>query len=96
MQEIKETWVQSLGGEDPLEEGTATHSSILAGASDGQRGLVGYSPWGRIESDTLKDSARGHAQAEGIARWFRTSGKAAQGCAFNLYEVQNKHISSPF
>ena len=24
-----ETWVQSLGWEDPLEEGTATHSSIL-------------------------------------------------------------------
>ena len=23
-------WVQSLGGEDPLEEGTATHSSVLA------------------------------------------------------------------
>ena len=25
-----ETWVRSLGGEDPLEEGMATHSSILA------------------------------------------------------------------
>ena len=25
-----ETWVQSLGREDPLEEGKATHSSILA------------------------------------------------------------------
>ena len=25
-----ETWVQSLGREHPLEEGTATHSSILA------------------------------------------------------------------
>ena len=25
-----ETWVQSLGWEDPLEEGTATHSSTLA------------------------------------------------------------------
>ena len=25
-----ETWVQSLGWEDPLEEGTATHSSVLA------------------------------------------------------------------
>ena len=25
-----ETWVQSLGWEDPLEEGTTTHSSILA------------------------------------------------------------------
>ena len=26
----QETWVQSLGWEDPLEKGTATHSSILA------------------------------------------------------------------
>ena len=25
-----ETWVQSLGWEDPLEKGKATHSSILA------------------------------------------------------------------
>ena len=30
MQEIQETWVQSLGLEDPLEEGMATHSSLLA------------------------------------------------------------------
>ena len=27
---LQETWVQSLGWEDPLEEGMATHSSILA------------------------------------------------------------------
>ena len=27
---MRETWVQSLGGEDPLEEGMATHSSTLA------------------------------------------------------------------
>ena len=27
---VWETWVQFLGGEDPLEEGMATHSSILA------------------------------------------------------------------
>ena len=27
---MQETWVQSLGQEDPLEEGMATHSSILA------------------------------------------------------------------
>ena len=27
---MQETWVQSLGREDPLEEGMATHSSILA------------------------------------------------------------------
>ena len=30
MQETWETWVQSLGREDPLEEGMATQSSILA------------------------------------------------------------------
>ena len=27
---MRENWVQSLGREDPLEEGMATHSSILA------------------------------------------------------------------
>ena len=30
MQETQETWVPSLGREDPLEEEMATHSSILA------------------------------------------------------------------
>ena len=30
MQEAEETWVLYLGREDPLEEGMATHSSILA------------------------------------------------------------------
>jgi hypothetical protein len=27
---VQETWVRSLGQEDPLEEETATHSSVLA------------------------------------------------------------------
>ena len=43
--------VRSLGQEDALQEGTATHSSILAGETHGQRSLVGYSPWGCKESD---------------------------------------------
>ena len=30
MQEPQETWVRSLGQEDPLGEGMATHSSVLA------------------------------------------------------------------
>ena len=30
MKEMRETWVCSLGQEDPLEEGMATHSTILA------------------------------------------------------------------
>jgi hypothetical protein len=29
MEEMQETWVQFLGGEDPLQEETATHFSIL-------------------------------------------------------------------
>ena len=30
MKDLQETWVQFLGGKDPLEKGMATHSSILA------------------------------------------------------------------
>ena len=41
-----ETWVQSLGQEDPLEE-TATHCSILAWEIPWTESLAGYSPWGR-------------------------------------------------
>ena len=43
--------VRSLSREDPLEKETATHSSILAWKIHGQRSLVGYSLWGREESD---------------------------------------------
>ena len=46
-----ETWVRSLGWEDPLEKEMAIHSSILPGKSHGQRSLEGYSPWGHKESD---------------------------------------------
>ena len=41
---IQGTWFLSLGWEDPLEKGMATHFSILAWEIHGQRSLVGYSP----------------------------------------------------
>ena len=47
---VWEAWVPSLGREDPLEEGRATHSSILAWRTPWTE--VGYSPWGRKELDT--------------------------------------------
>ena len=47
---VWETQVQSLGQEEPLEEGMATHP-LLPGESHGQRSLVGCSPWGRRASD---------------------------------------------
>ena len=39
---MQETWVQSLGWEDSLEKGLATHSSILAWRIPGQRSLGDY------------------------------------------------------
>ena len=51
---VWETWVQSLGWEDPLEEGTAAHSSILAWRIPWTEEPVGYSPWGHKESDTTE------------------------------------------
>ena len=41
---MHKTWVQSLGQEDPLEEGKATPPVILPREFHGQRTLVGYSP----------------------------------------------------
>ena len=41
-----ESQVQSLGQEDPLEEGMATHSSILAWRIPWTEEPGGYSPWG--------------------------------------------------
>ena len=49
--EMLETQVRSLDWEDPLEKGMATHYSILAWKILWQGSLVGYSPWGRKESD---------------------------------------------
>ena len=48
---VQETWVQSLGQDDPLEEGMATHPSILAWEIPCVEDLVGYSLWGHRELD---------------------------------------------
>ena len=54
MQEMEEMRVGFLGGEDPLEEGRATHSSILAWRIYEQRSLGDYSPWGHKDLDTTE------------------------------------------
>ena len=41
-----ETWVLSLGWEDPLEKEMATTPVFMPGKSHGRRSLVGCSPWG--------------------------------------------------
>ena len=49
-----ETWVRSLGREDPLEKEMATTPVFLPGESHGWRSLEGYSPRGHKESDTTE------------------------------------------
>ena len=51
-----ETQVWSLGQEDLLKKGLATHLGFLPGDSHGQRSLVSYSPWVCKESDTNEQS----------------------------------------
>ena len=52
---MQETWVWSLGWEDPLEKEMTTHSSILAWRIHGQRSLAGYSPGGCKSWTRLSD-----------------------------------------
>ena len=46
---MQETWVPSLGWEDPLEEGMAARSSVPAWGISWKRSMVGYCPWSRKE-----------------------------------------------
>ena len=50
--EMRETWIPSLGWEDPLEKGVVTPSSSLAGRIHGQRSLVDYTVQGVAQSPT--------------------------------------------
>ena len=51
---MKETKVLPLGGEDPLEKGMATHSSILAWRIPWTEERGGHSPWGHRGLDTTE------------------------------------------
>ena len=51
----QETWAQSLGWEDPLEEGMQPAPVFLPGESHGQRSLVDYSPQNHKESDMSEE-----------------------------------------
>ena len=51
---LQETWVPSLGWEDPLEKGMATHSRILAWRIPWTEEPGGLQSQGVAESDTTK------------------------------------------
>ena len=62
---VREAWIWSLGPEDPLEKGMATHSSILAWRIPWTEGPVGYSPWGHKQWDMTEQLTVSH-----FHKWF--------------------------
>ena len=105
MQVRQETWVQSLSGKDPLEEEMATHFSILAEKSQGQKRLAGYSPWGsRVRHDWVKRSYRiswGYKDfstsfSQVPKHWlifFRGGGMESITWMLNAYQLVQKRLS---
>ena len=51
---MHKTWVRSLGWEDPLDKGTATHSSILTWRVPLTEEPGGLHSWAHKESDTTE------------------------------------------
>ena len=51
---MQETQVSSLGQEDPLEKGMATHSSVLAWKIQWTEDPSAWGPWGLKELDTTE------------------------------------------
>ena len=51
---MKKTWVRSLGQEDPLEKGIATHSSVLAWRTPWIEEPDGQQSMGSQESDVTE------------------------------------------
>ena len=82
---MRETWVQSLGQEDPLEKGMATHSSILAWRIHGQKSLEGHSLWGLKESDTTErlthTHTHTHTQRKQLHSWSAPNQNETKGHA---------------
>ena len=59
--EVQESWVQSLGQEDPWRREWLPPPVFLPGEFHGQRNLAGYSPWGCKESDTTQRLSLTHS-----------------------------------
>ena len=64
---MQETQVWSLGQEDPLEKGMATHSNFPAWKSHGQRILTDYNPWdGRVRYNWATKNTHTHPHTHRI------------------------------
>ena len=69
---MQETWVRSLDWEDPLEEGIATHSSILCWRIPMDRGAWRAAVHGVTESDMTEQLSTAAPQNQVFVRLFIT------------------------
>ena len=69
LQETSETWVQSLGWEDPQEEGMATQSSILAWTISMDRVACWATVHGVAESQTQLNDRHTHTKKHAKHAW---------------------------
>ena len=67
---MQETWVQTLGWEDPLEKGMATHSSILGILENSMdRGARWATIHGVVMSQTRLSNSHTYTHTEGCQNW---------------------------
>ena len=101
---MQETHVRFLYQEGPLEEGTVTHSSILAWRknpppkkkeSQRQRSPVGYSPWGRKELDATEHAPRPTVNVSGAQKLFLGNSRLcyAEGGLCHLHTIPRGQCS---
>ena len=81
---VWETWVQSLGREDPLEKEMAIHSSILVWRIPWTEEFGGLQSTGRKESDTTERLHFHYLHQPNLYVTFTTSGALSCG-AFHLW-----------
>ena len=89
-----ETWVQSLGWEDPLEEGTATHSSILAWRIPWKEEPSGLQSIGSQSRTRLSNSAQ-HRSRELKARDLWPPRGLGRGGRWERGSRERGHIGMP-
>ena len=89
---MQKTQVRSLGQEDPLEKGIATHFKFLPGEFHGQRNLAGYSPWDHKEWVAIPFSrviflTQGSNQVSCIGGRFFTIWATREAPRFHIYTL---------
>ena len=90
----KATRVQSLGGEDPLEEGMATHPRMIAWRIAWTEEPGGLHPQGHTESDTPE--ATQHACEQSFLFSFTPAQDTHSACHNSILTVQSDSLKAPY